>query len=72
MDSYETIKGYDVEVFRDGNRILADIKYPCGELVMGFETDSYTKGKILTNSWLINNPENLGHVGCEDEWCVGV
>lgn len=73
-ESYTPQNGYEVDIrgTLNSDRVTADIKYACGELVYGWETFSFVQAGILVNNWLLNNPGRAYHEGCTDEYCIEV
>lgn len=61
-----------MNTYKISDRVTADIKYACSELVWGWETFSFQKAAILINNWLLQNPARAYHQGCTSEYCVEV
>ena len=70
---WKPLNGYDIQIHTDleGEQILADIKYPCGELVQGWECETISEAQQLIEDWLKNNPK-ADHKGCTNEYCTGM
>ena len=63
--------GYEIEVHGNlcANSVFGDIKYHCGELVQGYECQSFVEAGKKVNQWVKNNPF-MPHHGCKEEYCI--
>jgi hypothetical protein len=50
------------------NRVDADIKYPCGEVVASWMCDSFVIAGRKVDNWMKANPY-IRHIGCKSEYC---
>lgn len=62
--------GYEIEIHGSIwlNNVIVDIKYPCGELVAGWQIENISEAKQLVDDFLANNPPAF-HENCEIEYC---
>lgn len=62
---------YEIEITGAiiSDRVDADIKYPCGEVIESWRCDSFTEARKIVQDWLDQNPYDK-HPGCNDDYCA--
>lgn len=67
----ESYKGYDISVYaHQDNTCTVDLKYPCGELIAGWEgVKSFNMAINLAKNYA-NEIGEYKHDHCSDEYCT--
>jgi hypothetical protein len=66
------MKKYEIEIHGNWleDRVNADIKYPCGEIVQTWSCDTFVEAGKKVNEWIEQNPF-VNHESCKSEYCRG-
>jgi len=63
-------RGYEVEIWKDDQEYIADIKHPCGELIEGYCHLDSKKEAVYKAVCFVNNLGFAYHANCESEYCL--
>lgn len=63
-------RGYEVEIWQDNQEYIADIKYPCGELLEGYCGLTSKKEAVYTAVCFVNKLDFAYHDNCDSEYCL--
>lgn len=66
-----TIKGYDVSIYeQEDGLITLDIKFPCGELIKGWEgIENFYTAERVANAYIFTLG-NYKRPHCDNEYCI--